>query len=105
MSKMKRQRLVPFPRVGKRQALIPFPRTGKRSSFSDLPQISTRRNEMLLGDLWRSKLSENPEKVGNFELSDFVSEPRTLGTLPASNCLPKSILDEKLDRSSIDKTT
>ena len=27
----KRQKLIPFPRVGKRQALIPFPRTGKRS--------------------------------------------------------------------------
>ena len=28
----KRQKLIPFPRVGKRQALIPFPRTGKRQS-------------------------------------------------------------------------
>ncbi len=27
----KRQKLIPFPRIGKRQALIPFPRTGKRS--------------------------------------------------------------------------
>ncbi|CAM6054919.1 unnamed protein product [Sphagnum tenellum] len=33
-SKQKRQRLVPFPRVGKRQALIPFPRTGKRAENS-----------------------------------------------------------------------
>ena len=32
----KRQRLIPFPRVGKRQALIPFPRTGKRSSSAPL---------------------------------------------------------------------
>ena len=73
----KRQKLVPFPRVGKRQALIPFPRTGKRSSAESGPTFSafSRQND-LIGELWRAA-QNNPEK---FEMSNFVREPKTIGT-------------------------
>ena len=72
-SKPKRQKLVPFPRVGKRQALIPFPRTGKRSS-TEFTQ--TRPFDLYLDELMRAA-----KQSDSFDTSELVSEPsQAIGT-------------------------
>ena len=72
-SRPKRQKLVPFPRVGKRQALIPFPRTGKRASYEARP------SDLYISELLRAaKQAENPETA--FDTSEVAADPnRAIG--------------------------
>jgi hypothetical protein len=78
--KPKRQKLVPFPRVGKRQALIPFPRTGKRSAAIASGFSGARRSGDLLVEQLIRAAQERLAPEREVAASELAAEPEQLGT-------------------------